>query len=131
MKVINLLKNIFGKRTIPKSDIMTATYLLYQAKTEADEMQRKDGHRRYVVYDPNFKKLIPITYDLHSGCLSWRYLRRRGLFTSYATVQQLQKQCFYYTRGKNKDNPAEGAVFNEKLKRWISYYSIKVKPLGS
>lgn len=96
-KIIFLLKAIFSR----KSGLVPACIELQRAIREAKSKNRETGHRYYCIWDPENRRLVPLTYDAYPGCNdSFIYLRHRGKF-SPLTRQQFKAGSFFYTASKN------------------------------
>lgn len=71
----------------------------------ANSLFQATGRRYYVVWSPDLKDLIPITYQaVPHRTDSYQYLRRRGILPPLS-VKQLSTGSFYFT-GKRKDPSA-------------------------
>ncbi len=126
-QILKALKNLVIKGN--RMPLIKASILLQKAIDEAEKKYKRTGHRYYIVYDPDQKKLIPITYDLYRNHLdSYIYLRRRGRMKNPLTREELKAKCFYYTPSKNTPDwkRSRGKEYEEKVKIWQRYYTYAI-----
>lgn len=125
--ILQAIKNIIKARKRAKV-LLQSSIMLQKAIDEADRKYKKKGHRYYVVYDPNKKALVPITYDIYLYRTdSYIYLRRRGQFANPLTREELKQKCFYYTPSKNfPDRSCPPDVREKKMLIWQKFYELKV-----
>lgn len=120
--IMKVMKNVVLH---PKKSrvLLKASVMWNQAKEEAEEKRKLDGHRYFVVYDMMQDKLICITYDAYKGRGdSYKYLRIRGRFKNPLRREQLKQLCFYYTGSKWGSPSCGGADEQERMKEWQQYY---------
>lgn len=125
--ILQAIKNIIKARKRAKV-LLQSSIMLQKAIDEADRKYKKKGHRYYVVYDPNKKALVSITYDIYLYRTdSYIYLRRRGQFANPLTREELKQKCFYYTPSKNfPDRSCPPDVREKKMLIWQKFYELKV-----
>lgn len=125
--IIKAIKNLIKNRKRARI-LLEASIILQKAIDEAERKYRKTGHRYYLVWDPNKRQLVPITYDLYIFKTdSYIYLRRRGKFATPLTRNQLKEKCFYYTASKNV--PHKTCPKDEREKKmliWQKFYELRV-----
>lgn len=120
--IVNGVKNALLNPKKSKR-MMEATVMWQKAKDEAEELRKQDGHRYFVIYDAQQKKLICITYDIYRGRSdSYQYLRQRGAFKRPLRREELKALCFYYTTSKWTSNSCTEKEQQEKLVEWQRYY---------
>lgn len=125
--IIKAIKNLIKNRKRAKL-LLEASIMLQKAIDEAEKKYRKTGHRYYLVWDPNKRQLVPITYDLYIFKTdSYIYLRRRGQLATPMTRNQLKEKCFYYTASKNcPDRTCPKDRQEEKMLIWQKFYELRV-----
>lgn len=126
---MNIIKSIAAnlKGQCSKAEaLLKSSVMLQKAIDEAERKYQKKGHRYYVIYDPNKKKLTAITYDIYYlRTDSYIYLRRRGRFGKPLSRNELKTKCFYYTPSKNvPDRRCTGEDKKRRLLLWQRYYSL-------
>lgn len=125
--IIKAIKNLIKNRKKAKL-LLEASIMLQKAIDEAERKYRKTGHRYYLVWNPNTRQLVPITYDLYQFKTdSYIYLRKRGQFATPMTRNQLKEKCFYYTASKNyPDRTCPKDQREKKMLIWQKFYELRV-----
>ena len=94
---LKAIKSLVRKRRI--ASLWKSSLLLKKAIEEAEEKNKQDGRRYFVIWDPAQQKLISITYDYYKDRWdSYKYLLHRGRFRMRMNRGQLKEMCFYYTK---------------------------------
>lgn len=120
-RFVNLWRNLLNFRTSRK--IMQASVMLQKAIDKAEKEYKKDGHRRFVIFDPSQRCLVSITYHLYSGRGdSYVYLHRRGRFTGKVSYIQMKEMCYYYTPSRNGAERCTPQQAQTKALRWQRDY---------
>ena len=117
-KLTKLIRTFINPKRFMKLSEISVKY--QKAIDEAEEKHKRDGHRYYVIYDPQQKKLISITYDFYKYRTdSYIYLRRRGRFGNPVTRNQLKSACYYYTGSRNGAKRMNDVFKNISMMRLI------------
>lgn len=118
---LKAIKSLVQKRRI--ASLWKSSLLLKKAIEEAEEKNKQDGRRYFVIWDPAQQKLISITYDYYKDRWdSYKYLFHRGRFRMRMNRGQLKEMCFYYTKSKNGSPSCQDEERKEKMIEWQNYY---------
>lgn len=118
---LKAVKSLVQKRRI--ASLWKSSLLLKKAIEEAEEKNKQDGRRYFVIWDPAQQKLISITYDYYKDRWdSYKYLLHRGRFRMRMNRGQLKEMCFYYTKSKNGLPSCQDEERKEKMIEWQNYY---------
>lgn len=117
-KIIFLFKAIFSRQ----SGLVPACIEMQRAMREARAKNRRTGHRYYCIWDPENRRLVPLTYDRYPGQAdSFAYLRQRGKF-SPLTRQQFKDGAFFYTASRNGAHEMTEADIRTRLEVLRRHY---------
>lgn len=120
-KLTNLWKSLLNFRASWK--LMRASVMLQKAIDKAENEYKKDGHRRFVIFDPSLRRLISITYHLYPGKGdSYVYLHRRGRFKGEVSYARMKEMCYYYTPSRNGAKRCTSQQAQTKALRWQRDY---------
>lgn len=111
IQVIRAIRGVFS----PDSGLLPATYEYNRARQEALRKYRRTGHRYYNVWDPNGRRLVPITFEGYRGDGdSFQHLRHRGVFSPMSR-RELKDGSFYFTPSRNGAREMEDDVRKQKI----------------
>lgn len=93
---LKAVKSLVQKRRI--ASLWKSSLLLKKAIEEAEEKNKQDGRRYFVIWDPAQQKLISITYDYYKDRWdSYKYLLHRGRFRMRMNRGQLKEIIYVFT----------------------------------